>query len=201
MCHTYSCIYWWMHLFTTKDKIIYWLLMHIITLRNIPSTAFLFIALISSATLSGDSAGVWVVWVNWTAQCHKMQLYLWTSQQDACCSFCSAVLHIFLMNPLCSGWFSCASFSFSLSLSVFIRVVWPPLSALTPSLPFTECHRVSVWSFTYWSGVLPLRRPAPHYSRQHRPCLSIWEDPLQVLQVSLYSVGLLWHYELVLGND
>lgn len=76
-------------------------------------------------------------------------------------------------------------FSFSLSLCVASCTPSSLSHSLTPSLSCvsTECHRVSIWGITDGSGILPLRRPAPHYSWQHRACLGVWEDPLQVLQV------------------
>lgn len=144
---------------------------------------------------------VWCVWVNSAVEaCTHTWLMTWTSHQggnrrspDVC-----------LIQTLCSRRVSSSPlvFSFSLSLSILLRAVSPPTSSLTPSLSSvsTECHRVSVWGVTYRSGILPLRRPAPHYSWQHRPCISVWEDPLQVLHVRLsnFAFSVIWYQDKLL---
>lgn len=100
-----------------------------------------------------------------------------------------------LIQALFSGWGGSlphlSFFVFSFSLSILLIVVSLTLlsfsHSLTPSLSplSTECHRISFWSVSDRSGLLPLCRPAPHYSWQHRACFSVWKDSLQVLQVSL----------------
>lgn len=117
-----------------------------------------------------------------------------TSQQSGSGLFSLSVraLNVCLIKSLCvliRGLFLTSLFSFSLSLSILLyKDLSPPSSlshSLTPSVSSvpTERYRISVWGITDRSGVLPVRRPASHYSWQHWACFSVWEDPLQVLQV------------------
>lgn len=48
----------------------------------------------------------------------------------------------------------------------------------------SERHRVVTWCVYDWSGLLAVCWSASHHSGQHRSCSGLWENSLQILQVS-----------------
>lgn len=57
-------------------------------------------------------------------------------------------------------------------------------SSSSSSSSSVECHRVSVWGVSDGRGLLSVCWSASHHPGQHRSSSGLWEDPLQVLQVS-----------------